>query len=261
MKFERTQRGNPHQLTILQHCFPRRSIERFISIDDRVDLRLINQAKTIRVKSDEQVFCARRAWDQRAESSFMQEIEGAYQNLANQIANGDVVRRFSRQEEQIITDMYALWNIRWHWKNQPVEDQRIEGAIGVTHQFSPDEQEMLEKNHITVIRPDLTIPGRNLTGMQIQKNLFQVRKDMDYVRWGILKSRCGEFIVPDNSSRRLMLPVTPQICLTNIEGYRIATKFQLSEINAQAIQESKEYYFARLFSECPVIKSHSERGS
>ena len=190
----------------------------------------------------------------------MQEIEGAYKNLADQIANGDVVRRFSRQEEQIITDMYALWNIRWHWKNQPVEDQRIEGAIGVARQLSPDEQEMLEKNHITVIRPDLTISGRNLTGMQIQQNLFQARKTMRHVRWGILKSRDGEFVVPDNS-RRLVLPVTPQICLTDQEGYRIATQHQLSAMNLQSIQESKVYYFARLFSECPGIERHSERNS
>ena len=175
----------------------------------------------------------------------MKEIEDAYQEVADRIAAGRLIRRLSSQERQIVTDMYALWNIRWHWKDQPVEDQRLEGVTGVQREYSIDEQEMLEKNHITTIRPDVSIPGHHITGIKIQLNLFEARKSMKNVEWGILKSRAGQFIVPDNSARRLILPVTPEICLANTEGYRLVTKSELSGINEQSIQGSTQYYFAR----------------
>ena len=174
----------------------------------------------------------------------MKEIEDAYQEVADKIAAGTLIRRLSSQERQIVADMYALWNIRWHWKDQPVEDQKLEGVTGVQCEYSRDEQEMLEKNHITPIRPDASISGHHITGMQIQKNFLEARKSMKNLEWGILKSRAGQFIVPD-SDRRLILPVTPEICLANTEGYRPVTKSELSRINEQSIQGSTQYYFAR----------------
>ena len=104
---------------------------------------------------------------------------------------------------------------------------------------------MLEKNHISAIRPDASIDGRHFSGMMIQKNLFEARKRMKHIDWGILKSRTEQFVVPDNSARRLILPVTPEISLANTEGYRPVTEFELCEINEQSVQGSTEYYFAR----------------
>lgn len=69
MKYEKTQKGNPHQLTINQHYFPARSIERFVRPDGRVDVHYIKNSKNFQVKPNNPIFCARRAWDQRVESS------------------------------------------------------------------------------------------------------------------------------------------------------------------------------------------------
>ena len=81
----------------------------------------------------------------------MKEIEDAYQDFADQITNGNVMRRLTHKEQQIVTDMYALWNIRWHWKNKPIADQKMLGVLGPTHNLSPDEQERFERHHITPI--------------------------------------------------------------------------------------------------------------
>ena len=174
MKYEKTQKGNPHQLTVNQHCFPARSIERFVRNDGRVDVRRIKDSKNFRVKPNHSIFCARRAWDQRAES-FMKEIEDVYQELADKIVSGEVLQ-LSNADQEKITDMYALWNIRWYWKQQPVQDQRIEGAIRPECEFSQDDQESLEKNRITAIGPNLTIKGPHLTGIKIQQNLQSTRQ-------------------------------------------------------------------------------------
>ena len=127
--------------------------------------------------------------------------------------------------------MYLLWNCRWHWNKYPVEDQEIKGASGVTHKYSKDDQELLEKESVTVIKPDLTISGRHLTGFKIQQNIINERKQMCGCSWGILKSREAEFVVPDNAANRIILPVTPNICLINREGYQIAGEDEVAEMN------------------------------
>ena len=124
-------------------------------------------------------------------------------------------------------------------------DQKLKGVTDVTPKYSIDQQETLEKAHTTIIQPEASIAGRHIAGVRIQMKLISVRESMKHIHWGILKSRDGHFVVPDNSANRFILPVTPEICLTNGEGYRIATKCGLSEMNEQSIQESKEYYFAR----------------
>ena len=114
MKHKKTQKGNPHQLTVWQHCFPKRSIDRFANEDGKVYVHLIRDAKIVSLSPANHIFCVRRIWDQRAESGFMKKIEDAYQELADRIAAGRLIRRLSHREREIVTDMYALWNIRWH---------------------------------------------------------------------------------------------------------------------------------------------------
>lgn len=244
-RYEKTQQNNPHQLTIKQHCFPKKSIERFANDNGLVQTRLKYVGKTVSLKPDDNNFCALRTWDQRAETGFMKEIEDAYQDLADKISEGTIVRRLTRDEKDIITDMYILWNCRWHWNKSPVENQEIEGALGVSREFSRDEEELLEKEGITIIRPNLSIRGRHFTGGKIQQNLFNVRKCMRGCNWGILKSRGAEFIVPDNASDRIFLPVTPSICLDNGEGYRMASERNVGLMNKLSKSTSERFYFGR----------------
>lgn len=245
MKYKKTQKGNPHKLTVQQHCFPRRSITRFADSSGTVQVHVIKAKKTVSLMSEDSIFCARRTWDERAESGFMKEIEDAYQDFADEIANGNVMRRLTHKEWQIVTDMYSLWNTRWHRKNKPIVDQKISGVLDPTRNVSMDEQEFLEKYHITPIRPDASIDGRHLAGVKIQQNIDPVREKMTSVHWGILKSRLCEFVVPDNSSSRIFLPVTPEICLANTQGYHTVVAAEVSRINAESMRSSSEYYFAR----------------
>ena len=183
----------------------------------------------------------------------MKQIEDLYQELADGIVEGSVLK-LCKADHAKISDMYALWNIRWFWSRQPIRDQPIEGAIGVETELTLDDQEFLEKTGITPIPPDLTISGRSLTGIKVQREFWRVRKQMRCSIWGILKSKRGEFLVPDNSCKCLILPVAPQICLhAECEDKEIEDA-ELARINAQSIRNSSEYFFARDLSNCPREK-------
>ena len=58
MKYEKTQKGNPHALTVRQHTVPVRSIERFSSTDGRVHVRYLRNGKELRLRPEDQFFCA-----------------------------------------------------------------------------------------------------------------------------------------------------------------------------------------------------------
>jgi hypothetical protein len=250
MNYEKPQKGNPHQLTVNQHCFPSSCIERFANADGKVQLVQLPANEKILAKPDAKIFCAKRAWDQHAEHVFMKEIEDKYKSLAKEIIqNNTLVLDVNRQK--VITDMFALWNIRYHWKGQPIPDQKIEGALGVAAEYTKDQQELLEKNGITAIRPDLTIPGRNLTGISIQRNVYAVREQMSDAHWGILKSRSGQFLVPDQSSNSRTLPLTPYLCLFSQSENEEINDTEVAKINLLSIASAREYYFANDISLCP----------
>ncbi len=248
MKYEKPQKGNPHQLTIHQHCFPRRSIERFCDDTGRVKVHLIEKGKTVPLKPSDPIFCARRAWDQQAETRLMYPIEIAYQELADRIEAGKVIRRLDDGESRIVSDMYALWNLRWHRKQQPIRDQPLNGVLGLSREVSVDEREILEKHHITSFKTDggrVIALGHQMAGPQLFLDLDRFRDALRDCSWGILKSRVGEFIVPNNSASRLILPISPTLCLTNREGYGIVSESALHEMNERSRQESEVFYFGR----------------
>ena len=249
MKHEKPQKGNPYQLTICQHTFPAASIARFSGIDGRVEVYLVEQKKMVRLKPDDQLFCAKRGWDQRAESGFMKEIEDKYQSLAEVVAL-DNKRNLNAEEQQIVTDMFAIWNIREHRKANSISDQKIECIIDVTRHYTKDEQEILEKNHIGTIRPDLSMAGRHLAGLNIQQNLFKVREQMSNAQWGVLKALEGQFVVPDNFSNVRILPLTPTLCFFSQGQDNEIDKDEVVKVNKLAVESSRIFYFAKDLKEC-----------
>lgn len=250
MSYEKTQKGNPHQITVNQHCFPASCIKRFVNNEGKVQLVRLPKTDYITAKPEAKIFCAKRAWDQRAEHVFMKEIEDKYKTLAEQIISNNTLSLDS-ERQKVITDMFALWNLRFHWKGQPIEVQAIKNAIGVTAEYTKDQQEELEKNGITAIGPGLSIPGRSLTGISIQMNVYSVREQMSDACWGILRSSSGQFLVPDQSSNSRMMPLTPYLSLFSQSENREINETELAEINAHAVAGSKEYYFAQDLAQCP----------
>ena len=121
--FEKVQKGNPHHLTIKQHIFPVKSIQRFC--DDQGYIQIYNFAanKKHKIKPDDQIFCARRSWDQRAETGYMKQIEGEFQEIAERVLMNQMDHDFDETDKLKLNEFYALWRLRSYYSTNPENDE------------------------------------------------------------------------------------------------------------------------------------------
>lgn len=255
MTFEAPQKGNPHRLTVNQHTFPGASIARFTGVDGSVQVFHKPSHEIFPAKPSEKVFCAQRVWDQQAESGFMKGIEDVFQELADKILSGKI-HRLGASEAEIINEFYCLWNIRARCKQTRVPDQSLAGygVVGVAREYTKDEQEILEREGIGFIRPDLTISSRLLVTPSIRLNLSKAAQMMRGAVWQVLRVSGGEFIVPDNFYSLRMVPLSPTVCLwaQSEVTHQLLDCEAVAAINRAAVETSTEYYFARDLSKCSI---------
>jgi hypothetical protein len=250
MTLEKPQKGNPHRLTIRQHTFPRASIVRFVNNSGRVNVRLTKTNKTFFAAPESELFCAKRVWDQRTEHGSVSAIERPFGLLANAILNGEV-SIFTEREKQIVNLFFALCFVRAEWKSIHLSNSRIPGATGLKYETSKDLQQYLESRHVTCFGPDFTIPGPSVAGMVMQSRIYEVAHDLEDAKWGIIRASKGEFLVADNFSCGRVLPISPLLCLVSGVSGALSEQ-QVAWLNRQAISNSREYYFARDISHCPI---------
>lgn len=247
-KPERTQKGNPHQLTVMQHVFPACSIARFAGADGAVSVKLRKNGKELRLPPRDQIFCADRAWNERAEASYMKEVEDNFQNLANRIT--DARLPICTEDFGTVTRFFALWCLRFHAKHNPIPDPTVNGIV--PEGLSKDSEERLEKQWVGFIRRDQTMPGRSLTGLQIQRDIDRLAARFERSRWGVVQAGDGEFIAPDTFGTLMVVPLSPTICLVSGHEDSVVLRPEVSNLNRRAMQSAGDYFFARDFTLCPV---------
>ena len=256
MAFEPPQKGNPHKITVHQHTFPSASIARFTNANGAVQVLRKASEKPFYARPSDRIFCAQRVWDQQAESGYMKSIEDSFQVLATAILE-EPAFRLDSEHFALINEFYCLWNIRAQWKiNERQPDPSIASCtrvLGLRHEYTLDEQEQLEATGINYIRPDLTIPDRQLAGPSIRLQLSSSSRQMRDVNWVLLQAGAGEFVVPDNFTSLHAIPLTPTALLWGEGGFPSgrADPRVVAAINAAAVATSVEYVFARDFSLCP----------
>ena len=248
MKFERPQKGNPHRLTVDQHVFPKRSLERYAGRDGRIAVRRSAGGKEIRLKSDDQIFCARRAWDHGSEVGFMKTCEDRFQVVAERIcAGGDAL---SPEESHAVSVFYGLWRARFKRRFGGQADLELKGVLpGIDHTI--DEQEQMERAGMTFMR-GVSIPGRFQTGLAISYELSKMARALRDVAWGVQRAERGELILPDTFGERAAIPVSPTICLyAGKEDGRLSVE-DVRAFNRIALEAAIDYVAARDFSSCPI---------
>jgi hypothetical protein len=179
----------------------------------------------------------------------MKEIEDKFQALAECIIAGTLCV-IGTDEQKIINDFFQLLVFRTESRANPLPDQFLSGIEGLDYNLTKDEQELLGKNGIGFIRPDFTIPGRLLTGINIQRNI--IRTQRVGAQWGIFTASAGEFIVPDSFGNINVVPLSPTHCLLCLGTNPELSHSELVTINREAVHSSREYYFARDLSRCPL---------
>lgn len=243
-------RGNPQSLTVRQHIFPAQSIKRFANTDGYVWVNDITHFKARMAKPTDEVFVAKRAWDQRAEAGYMKYEEDMYQSLAEYILSGG---KFGFESDHyIITRMYALWVTRHHRAGNPFDDTQLNLVSG--SQLSQEHQEVIESKHGLFIDANGRIPARMMNGTVIQTHYGQLAASIGRAgyRWGLLTSRTGEFIVPDSFVNVGIMPLTPTQCLAAGSDNAFIDNKSVKTINRQAIESSANYFFARDIRKCPL---------
>jgi hypothetical protein len=209
MSPEKTQAGNPHRLTVRQHVFPAKAIGRFVGTDGKVAVRHIRAENEFRLFPDNELFCAERCWDQRAEAGYMRSIENDFDQLSIEVLGG--LRKLNCKQSSLATRFFALWHFRSHYRPQPVADRPINGIV--EEGLSKNEEELLESKHVSFLRSDQMMPGRMVTGLHIQILIDQAAKQLQDVSWGVVTSGEGEFVLPDTFGGSTIVPLTPTVCL------------------------------------------------
>jgi hypothetical protein len=246
--YELTRPGNPAELTINQHVFPKASIERFADVNSgRVQLFDKIRSKSWLAKPDNQIFCAKRKWHQGAEAGYMQSFEGQFQALASQIIAGQVTA-IGAPEKGIVDAFFALWMARAELKES--EDREIKSSLVIGSELTKAQEENLESNGYIFVRKGGELPSRMAHGMAIWVKVRQYVHDLSGVRWSILSADPGQFLVPDHPTRRMLIPLAPTLCLcSGGQSGRINAQ-NLAEINRVSKETSVEYYFAQDLAQC-----------
>ena len=211
MAHELTLPGNPHQLTIAQHIFPRSAIQRFADADGMVQVERFASPAPFRVRPDNNLFCARRAWDQTTETMRSWPTEQAYATLANRIVLGDV-RTLTAQMDTVVTEFYLLWNHRHNIAALAPADSVL-NLVAPEPPRTKAEEEILESKGYIFARGNV-IPSRFINGLTIMRENDRGMLAMQGKHWGIVRAVMGEFLVPDNTATLTLIPVSPSICLS-----------------------------------------------
>ncbi len=248
MRHERTQRRNPHGLTINQHVFPTASIARFAQEDGFVSIYLHEQQKTVRLPPQDVLFCARRVWNQASEHGFMSRVEGDFQKLANHILDGSVGRSLGPTENRIVSQFYALCRLRAEARQAPPQDVQIKGVLPGSA-LTKNQEEMLEKNGYIFAR-GTTMPSRHIASIRIQVLLDRLCA-LETI-WAVVYSRAIEFLAPDSFREIGIVPLSPNYCLVATQCGGEISSDNAIEINRIAIEQSSKYYFARDFAKCGI---------
>ena len=245
---EPTQGGNPHRLVVRQHVFPKASITRFVGSDGRVDFVNGRRKTAHRTKPGDQLFCARRAWDQRAETGYMKSIEDRFQELARAVVQ-DGGHVFDTPENASVSEFYALWHYRSRQRELPDEFLKMHAVTG--NQLSKDQHEILEKKGVMAAREDGTIAARHINGAQMQMLIARyASNELGAAEWGVVVSQDGEFCVPDVPEHGI-IPITPSVCLVKDSASGMVIRSNVAEINRAFISMSRDYFFARDVGLCP----------
>jgi len=248
-KPEKARRKNPNRLTVYQHVYPQRSIARFAGQDGRVALHDLSRRQVRRAKPRDSIFCARRAWDQRAEAGYMKDIEDRFQVLAEALIGGQ--RTISSAEDrEAVERFFALWYMRA--RHHQLEDQEIKlnGIKGDS--LTKEQEENLEAKGYLFARPDGFVPARQLNGLWLQNQIDDYARHLSSVaRWGVIQPQSGEFIITDTPSH-MVIPITPGLALVGNAPDGVILADNLAQINQLTVAGSQRYFLARDLAHCPV---------
>lgn len=244
MTFEKPTKGNPHKLTIKQHFHTAHSITKFHDVDCKLDVFIKDSSEALRRHSRSSIFCTKRNWDEKSEKGLMAKIEQLFHQEINEI------KSFEFRNHSAISEYFMLWKIRYDFHISRMDDIILNeiSASGLTKA----QEEILESKRSAFIRGNGIMPARFMTGIQIHRQLDMNRHGMKNMKWGLLEATEGEFIVADSYNDLTFMPISPTLAFCAGHQDMQIDKMGVTNANKQSIEKSREFYFARDLSKCPI---------
>jgi hypothetical protein len=178
----------------------------------------------------------------------MKRIEDRFQAIAQPIIDGQTAT-VTPEQKAAIDRMFALWYMRARYRELDTQEIQLAGITG--DELTKFQEERLEKNGYAFTRRGGRMPARQFNGFQLQMRIDRYARRLAVVRWGIIHTQSGEFIVPDVPTYTV-LPLTPTIALIGSAPDGIILEANLAEINRSVRANSQAYFFARDLTHCPV---------
>ena len=244
----KTRPGNPSGLTLSQHVFPAKCIARFTDAGGTLQVHDLLRGRTRKAKPKDQIFCARRAWDQRSEAGYMRDIEIRFQAAAEAV----IAKRcglVQGPDRRSVDDFFALWYVRSRFNQLRDQETELVGLDG--DELTLEQEENLERDHYVFVRSGGFVPTRHLNGIWIQQSVDEFCKRFKPVStWRVVVSEGGQYIVPDVPTQWI-IPLTPDLALIGNVSDSSINQDNLAQLNRDTVAGSRYYYFARQLDQCP----------
>ncbi|PDT76297.1 hypothetical protein CO675_15660 [Bradyrhizobium sp. C9] len=175
----------------------------------------------------------------------MKQIEDAFQEAVRPILEAKATS-VSAEARPTIDRMYSLWYWRARYRDLESQEIDLKGIVGSN--LSLEQEENLESNGYMFARANGKMPARQMNGVTL---MIRTYRYADYLtntisRWGVIRARAGEFIVPDMPWHGV-LPLTPQLAFINSAPDGLFTEESVAEFNSAMRAGSENYFFARDF--------------
>lgn len=239
--------AKPKQITTLQHVYPRSGLRRFAGQNGKLQVLDLRTKDVRHLGPNADPFVVNRAWDQRSEhGKIVASIEREFGILASHIL-GDRLRPMDTKAFETISRMYSLWRIRHHRASNPLPDTYVGKPERVASTETMDQGEHYGLISITA---NWSIPGRMMAGPLIQLALDRQEEALAGKRWGIIRAKEGEFVLPDSFGEFMIMPLSPTCCLVADEDDGSVDEEGVSQINGFAKASATTFLAARDLLNC-----------
>ncbi|MGG6429434.1 hypothetical protein ACQ5TV_05565 [Acetobacter ghanensis] len=250
LEYEKPSKGNPYQLTIKQHVFPKRMIDRFTNeATKKVDVIRKKNLHRLSLGPKSEIFCAMRQWDQKSESIIGKSIEDRFSQLVTNIIENPFYS-ITDNDNKTINSFYALITARQNCKYKPHMDFKTPSGIEKSHNIDKVTQEKIESKNAFFLR-ETGFPSRFFNGFSIQRNIDYFTIHFGKLRWDICHLSHGEIVVPEMIDF-FFIPISPNIFLTPAPSAKILNLTDCIALNQciNTLCQRSSYFFARDLTKC-----------
>ncbi|MEQ6885788.1 hypothetical protein [Salicola sp. Rm-C-2C1-2] len=239
--YEPTQKGNPYQITKDQHIHTAHCIGLFEK-DGYVQVKEIATGEVLERKKRAAIFCAKRAWDERAEKGYMAKIEDEFHKQVDKAEIG------AQRNHLAISTYHLLWFLRHHFHIGSIPDIPLVGISGSG--LSKDQSEIVEKKWGGHIRDEGIMPSRFAASIKIQQLIEMNIVQYNDIRWGLVQATEGEFLVADCYQEHCFMPISPKLAFVSQTEDGDVSREDLVALNNTSVSKATNYYFARDLGKC-----------